>query len=572
MNTIWHYSPLLAVLLTPIFAANADELQAQQYGDFTDYVLALSWQTGFCQSQHERRHREPDECRLQKEPANKADFLTVHGLWPGLPKSIAARGVDQRRWQRFGCATRPIPNLPEVKASRKCSAPAPGLSPDIATALKEVMPGAGGNSCLERYEYAKHGACFGFDPNAYFGTMIRLDKAIKDSALGQFLLQDAGQSVCYLRMENLEFLSRHYGMQMRVHCEREVFRVLQPLLLEKEKIFHLPGSELLLVLTGPETEARLQYMLNVLNNRKIYWNNTGLDMEYGASWGTFDGRQETLQPLLGQLSWLAEQSCSHRRVLALTQSIEAASGQTTERVLRLQKIRQALERGALVLYAQPIRDAQGKGYDEILTRLRCDDGIMMPNQFIPLIAQFNLSVRFDMQVMEALLQWLSAHPSAEQGARFSVNLMPLTLLQKETASRIMQLFKRYGVPPASVIIEITEEQAFSHSEISMHNINQLRKFGLKIAIDDFGTGYANYERLKRLKADIIKIDGCFVKDILTDSLDAMIVKSITDLAKAKSLSVVAEFVETPAQRDLLLQLGVHSLQGYLIGRPRPLGK
>ncbi|EBQ4477332.1 sensor domain-containing phosphodiesterase, partial [Salmonella enterica] len=391
-------------------------------------------------------------------------------------------------------------------------------------------------------------------------------------ALEQFLLQDAGQSVCYLRMANLEFLSRHYGMQMRVHCEREVFRVLQPLLLEKEKIFHLPGSELLLVLTGPETEARLQYMLNVLNNRKIYWNNTGLDMEYGASWGTFDGRQETLQPLLGQLSWLAEQSCSHRRVLALTQSIEAASGQTTERVLRLQKIRQALERGALVLYAQPIRDAQGKGYDEILTRLRCDDGIMMPNQFIPLIAQFNLSVRFDMQVMEALLQWLSAHPSAEQGARFSVNLMPLTLLQKETASRIMQLFKRYGVPPASVIIEITEEQAFSHSEISMHNINQLRKFGLKIAIDDFGTGYANYERLKRLKADIIKIDGCFVKDILTDSLDAMIVKSITDLAKAKSLSVVAEFVETPAQRDLLLQLGVHSLQGYLIGRPRPLGK
>ncbi|EBR5317360.1 sensor domain-containing phosphodiesterase [Salmonella enterica] len=345
-------------------------------------------------------------------------------------------------------------------------------------------------------------------------------------ALEQFLLQDAGQSVCYLRMENLEFLSRHYGMQMRVHCEREVFRMLQPLLLEKEKIFHLPGSELLLVLTGPETEARLQYMLNVLNNRKIYWNNTGLDMEYGASWGTFDGRQETLQPLLGQLSWLAEQSCSHRRVLALTQSIEAASGQTTERVLRLQKIRQALERGALVLYAQPIRDAQGKGYDEILTRLRCDDGIMMP----------------------------------------------LTLLQKETASRIMQLFKRYGVPPASVIIEITEEQAFSHSEISMHNINQLRKFGLKIAIDDFGTGYANYERLKRLKADIIKIDGCFVKDILTDSLDAMIVKSITDLAKAKSLSVVAEFVETPAQRDLLLQLGVHSLQGYLIGRPRPLGK
>lgn len=90
MRAIGSYSPLLAVLLTPFFAASANDLQAQQYGDFTDYVLALSWQTGFCQSQHERHHREPDECRLQKEPVNKADFLTVHGLWPGLPKSIAA--------------------------------------------------------------------------------------------------------------------------------------------------------------------------------------------------------------------------------------------------------------------------------------------------------------------------------------------------------------------------------------------------------------------------------------------------------------------------------------------------
>ncbi|SUX84633.1 signal transduction protein [Citrobacter koseri] len=101
-------------------------------------------------------------------------------------------------------------------------------------------------------------------------------------------------------------------------------------------------------------------------------------------------------------------------------------------------------------------------------------------------------------------------------------------------------------------------------------MRNLRNFGFRIAIDDFGTGYANYERLKRLRADIIKIDGCFIKDIMTDSLDAMIVKSITDLAKAKSLCVVAEFVETPEQRELLLSLGVNYLQGYLIGRPRPL--
>ena len=108
MTSTWRYSSLLAALLLPVSAAQADELQAKQYADFDSYVLALSWQTGFCQSQHERNRQEPDECRLQKESADKADFLTVHGLWPSLPKSIAARGVDNRRWMRFGCATRPI--------------------------------------------------------------------------------------------------------------------------------------------------------------------------------------------------------------------------------------------------------------------------------------------------------------------------------------------------------------------------------------------------------------------------------------------------------------------------------
>ena len=109
-------------LALSVFSAQAEPLNATQYGDFDRYVLALSWQTGFCQSMVERNRNEPDECRLQKESENKADFLTVHGLWPGLPKSIAARGVDERRWMRFGCAPRPLPDMPEAKASRQCAA------------------------------------------------------------------------------------------------------------------------------------------------------------------------------------------------------------------------------------------------------------------------------------------------------------------------------------------------------------------------------------------------------------------------------------------------------------------
>ena len=200
--------------------------------------------------------------------------------------------------------------------------------------------------------------------------------------------------------------------------------------------------------------------------------------------------------------------------------------------------------------------------------MRCGETIITPDRFIPLIAQFNLSQRFDMLVLETLFSQLEKHP----GRRFSVNLLPYTLMQKDSAAQIIALFKRYRVSPAYITIEITEEQAFSNADTSMHNIQLLSEFGCAIAIDDFGTGYANYERLKSLQADIVKIDGCFVHEIESDQLDAIIVKSIIEIARAKQLTVVAEYVETEAQKAMLLALGVDYLQGYLIGKPQPLSE
>lgn len=94
-------------------------------------------------------------------------------------------------------------------------------------------------------------------------------------ALEQFVQHETGVSICCLRLDNLEFLSRHYGIQMRVYSKRIVYRALLPLLHEQEKVFQLPGSELLLVLKGSEIKARLQHMVDVLSSRKIYWSNTG---------------------------------------------------------------------------------------------------------------------------------------------------------------------------------------------------------------------------------------------------------------------------------------------------------
>lgn len=322
------------------------------------------------------------------------------------------------------------------------------------------------------------------------------------------------------------------------------------------------------MIEGPEPAARLNHIVSMLNHAKFNWHNQDLDLEFGAAWGSYSGIETELHPMLGQLSWLSEQAGAVQRVLALDIAQEEVSDQTTEQVRMLTKIKQALNERSLLLYAQPIQNAEGEGYYEILTRMRCGETIITPDRFIPLIAQFNLSQRFDMLVLETLFSQIDHHP----GRRFSVNLLPYTLMQKDSAAQIIALFKRYRVSPAYITIEITEEQAFSNADTSMHNIQLLSEFGCAIAIDDFGTGYANYERLKSLQADIVKIDGCFVHEIESDQLDAIIVKSIIEIARAKQLTVVAEYVETEAQKAMLLALGVDYLQGYLIGKPQPLSE
>lgn len=285
-------------------------------------------------------------------------------------------------------------------------------------------------------------------------------------------------------------------------------------------------------------------MVAMLNHKKFSWHNQTLDLEFGASWARHRGIEEELHPMLGQLSWLSEQAGNGRQVLALDAAQEQVSDQTSEQVRMLTQVKRALNERDLVLYAQPIQNSAGEGYHEILTRMRCGQSMMTPDQFIPLIVQFNLSQRFDMLVLEMLFSTLHQYP----GQHFSVNLLPYTLMQNDSAAQIIALFKRYQLSPEAITIEITEEQAFSDAGESMHNIDLLRDFGCAIAIDDFGTGYANYERLKRLQADIVKIDGCFVRDLESEPLDVIMIKSIIEVAKVKNMTVVAEFVETEEQK------------------------
>ncbi|WP_084172350.1 EAL domain-containing protein [Mangrovibacter sp. MFB070] len=389
-------------------------------------------------------------------------------------------------------------------------------------------------------------------------------------ALDAHMKTHPGGILCCIRLNNLEFLGRHYGFLMRAHCKSLLDQTLSVHLRPNERVFQFIGCEVLLYLHEGNHEKRLRQMVSILNARRVPWKEQQLTIEHMAAWGRIMPGPGELNRLLGQLSYLAEQTNALEPVIGLDTQPESVMSVTSGQVELFQKIKQALDNGQLLLVGQPIVGRSGERYDEILSRLMVDGRIMMPDTFLPIITQCDLSVYFDMLVMAKLLNYLSSPVARGEKRRFSVNLMPVTLMQNGAAQRIVRLFAESQVDASRIVIEVTEEQAFSTAEHTARNIQLLRQAGFMIAIDDFGTGYSNYERLKRLDADIIKIDGCFIRNITSSTEDVIIVQSICALAKYRGLDVVAEFVETAAQRELLFNLGVDYLQGYLVGKPELL--
>lgn len=192
----------LALIGSSCVVASELNLEEVNYSDFEQYVLAISWQPSFCQYKYESLLTNPDdslprECNPQGKQENNSNYLTVHGLWPSLPKSIEVliKSTDNKhdRWNKEGCAVLGDP-FKYFSPKKKCDAPELKLSQDILNSLQSYMPGANVDSCLERYEYAKHGVCFGYKHDQYFNAMIELVGQFRKSKVGEFMSSRYGKS------------------------------------------------------------------------------------------------------------------------------------------------------------------------------------------------------------------------------------------------------------------------------------------------------------------------------------------------------------------------------------------
>ncbi len=229
----------------------------------------------------------------------------------------------------------------------------------------------------------------------------------------------------------------------------------------------------------------------------------------------------------------------------------------------------AVERGELSLLYQPkIEFETGSVVGvEALTRWQhATSGPIDPSTFIPLAERSGIIDSLTDWVLDtALKQWVAWR---DQGVmmNIAVNVSALTLRNVDFPDLLQRRCQMEGVPCEQVTVELTEG-ATQHVVRLLDTLTRFRLKGIKVALDDFGTGYSSLLQLRQLPFSELKIDQCFVEDMVTASESRLIVKSVIDLAHALGLTAVAEGVESVEALELLAQMGCDQVQGYFIARP-----
>ncbi|MFZ1873759.1 MAG: EAL domain-containing protein [Chania sp.] len=390
-------------------------------------------------------------------------------------------------------------------------------------------------------------------------------------ALKRDLAKTPRSTLCFLRISELDLLSRNYGMQLRIRFKQKLAGTLRTVLEEGEDVYHLPGYDLVLRLNGSNAEAKVATIQSTLEKFRLVWNGLPIHPPLGISYCGVYSEVAHLHLLLGELSSLAEMSLTSGRAENVQNDHHVAQEEIKRKVALLHWVQRSLDNDSFVLMAQPIVGVRGDTYHEILLRmLDDDDSIVPPSEFMPVIHEFGLAYQLDLWVLRHTLEFMEQNREAMPSARFAVNLSPSSLCRPSLCQDVRDALQQYQIEPYQLVLEVTESHLVQDVKYAKSSLQELRQLGCRIALDDFGTGYATYDRLKELHVDTLKIDGSFVRGMLTNKVDYQIISSICKVALMQRLSIVAEYVETAEQRDVLKSLGVDYMQGYFIGKPQLL--
>ena len=380
----------------------------------------------------------------------------------------------------------------------------------------------------------------------------------------------AGLAVLFVDLDGFKPVNDSFGHRFGDEVLREMARRIAAQARATDTVARVGGDEFVLLLEGrPDTTSAAQLAQRIIDavTRPVDGEHeVRLSCSVGVAMFPSDGPRDQLMAHADAAMYAAKRSGGGSYAF-----FEPHMNAGVREQIELQRdLRQAIERGELELHYQPKVSAGRKvitGVEALARWPHPVRGMLSPGLFIPIAERFGLINALGNWVIEEACKQVSLWRDQGLRIRVAINLSVHQLRQDDLIQRVERALRTYHLDPALVIFEVTESVAMEDASGALEMFERLGGIGVKLSIDDFGTGYSSLSYLRRLQVSQLKIDQSFVRDLETSPDARAIVKAVVGLAHALNLSVVAEGVETAAQRDVLTALKCDELQGYLYAKP-----
>lgn len=392
-----------------------------------------------------------------------------------------------------------------------------------------------------------------------------------------------GQShvLLFMDLDQFKFINDNSGHRAGDELLRDLAKKLRQEIRRGDVLARLGGDEFGVLLHGCDAQGGQQLaekFLTLIREYRFHWDNEPYQVGVSIGLVPITAQCNSAEAVLSAGDTACYSARDHGgNQIQVFRANDTGFIRRRGDMLWIGHISEALKNDRFHLYFQellPLQKAKTGLRAEILLKMEDPEGRRVsPSDFLPAAERANLTPEIDRWVIRHVLRWLSANAHRlDRLESASINLSGNTLGQESFLQFVVGELEIHRPPCDKICFEITETVAISNLRHAQRLFSTLAQMGCKFSLDDFGTGMSSYGYLKDLPVDYVKIDGIFVKEVLSDRVHAKLVQSITDIAHAMGIECVAEYVENAQICDRIMAMGVDYAQGHYIGEARPLDR
>ena len=389
---------------------------------------------------------------------------------------------------------------------------------------------------------------------------------------------DKTHILCSIDLDRFKFINDAFGHTTGDKLLFEIAKLMKSVIRKSDVVARIGGDEFGIIIHDCVIEQALPILEKVsffINSYRHTIN--GRQYKIGASIGATILDSTTFSKTEAKISadnacYIAKRNGGNQIYIEKNNQQEVSL--RAEQVNYTVKIKNALTNNNLVLFYQNIisdNSSKNNQYLEVLLRIKDGENkFLLPGAFMPAAERYGLLIKIDTWVIKYVFNWVKENTDF-QGKLF-INISPISIDNKEFLDLIVRLTAELEIPTDKICFEITEASEVAQLEAAENFVIRLKTLGFTFALDDFGNGFCSYKWLRHLPVEYIKIDGQYIKNIISSPENFIIVESIAQMAQKLGKSTIAEFIENEEILKKVKSMGINFYQGFYIQKPQPLSE